>query len=59
MGSDSTQNFTLTVGNAPAFTSAAATTFAVGTAGSFTLAASGFPAPTFSLTGSLPSGRPW
>jgi len=53
---NATQSFTLTVGQAPAITSAASTTFKVGTAGSFTATATGFPAPTFSETGSLPSG---
>ena len=41
---------------APAFTSANSTTFAVGTAGSFTPTASGVPAPTITETGALPSG---
>jgi hypothetical protein len=53
-----TQNFTLTVDQAPAITSAASTTFAVGTSGSFSVTASGYPtAMTYSVTaGSLPSG---
>ncbi len=47
----------VTVGQAPAITSANSTTFTVGQAGSFTFTASGSPAPTFSLSGcSLPSG---
>jgi hypothetical protein len=50
------QSFTLTVDQAPAITSGSATTFTVGSAGTFTVTASGFPAPTFSRTGSLPSG---
>ena len=45
---------------APAFTSANATTFTVGVAGvgpgSFNVTATGFPTPTFSKTGALPSG---
>ena len=41
---------------APAFTSAASTTFTVGTAGSFTVTATGLPAPTLSESGALPSG---
>src|SRR5882724_3894965 len=54
---NATQNFTLTVNQAPAITSANNTTFTVGTAGAFTLTASGFPTTmTFSETGSLPSG---
>ena len=51
-----TQNFTLTVDQAPAITSAASTTFTVGTAGSFTVTASGNPASTFTESGALPSG---
>ncbi len=50
------QNFTLTVNEAPAITSANATTFVVGTNGSFNLTASGFPAPTFSTASALPVG---
>ena len=53
---NATQNFTLTVDQAPAITSANSTTFMVGTAGSFTVVASGNPAVTFSETGALPSG---
>src|SRR5262249_17497884 len=40
----------------PAITSSNTTTFTVGTAGSFTVAATGVPAPTFSETGALPGG---
>ena len=47
--------FSLT-GTAPAITSPASTTFQVGTAGSFTFAATGTVAPTFTLTGALPNG---
>ena len=53
---DGMQNFTLTVNEAPAITSDASATFTVGTAGTLTLSASGFPAPTFSETGPLPGG---
>jgi CSLREA domain-containing protein/uncharacterized repeat protein (TIGR02543 family) len=56
VGSNAVQNFTLTVGQVPAITSAAKTTFTVGTAGIFTMTATGYPAPTFSETGALPSG---
>jgi hypothetical protein len=56
IGSPATQSFTLTVDQGPAITSGASTTFTVGTAGSFSATASGFPAPTFSETGTLPSG---
>ena len=48
---------TVVVNQAPVFTSAAGTTFTVGTPGSFTPTASGFPAPSITHTGgSLPSG---
>ena len=50
------QLFTLTIGQAPVITSITATTFTVGTAGSFTVTASGFPAPTIAESGALPSG---
>jgi hypothetical protein len=56
VGSNATQSFTLTVDQAPAVTSANNTTFTVGSSGSFTATASGYPAPTFSETGALPSG---
>ncbi len=51
-----TQNFTLTVNEAPAITSTNNTTFVAGAAGTFTVTARGFPAPTFSETGALPGG---
>jgi|GEM_PF-3715616 len=44
------------VGTAPAFTSAPTTTFTLGTAGTFTVAASGVPAPAIATGGSLPAG---
>ena len=53
---NATQSFTLTVDQAPAISSAAATTFTVGTAGTFSVTATGTPAPTFSTTSTLPSG---
>jgi hypothetical protein len=56
IGSNATQNFTLTVDQAPAITSASSTTFTAGTAGSFSVTGTGFPSPTFSETGALPSG---
>jgi YVTN family beta-propeller protein len=54
--STATQSFTLTLGQAPAFTSATSTTFAVGKEGYFALGATGTPAPVFTETGNLPSG---
>jgi len=41
---------------APTITSADSATFIVGTAGTFTVTATGTPKPTFALTGTLPSG---
>jgi large repetitive protein len=56
VGSPATQSFTLLVDGAPAITSANATTFAVATAGTFTVTASGVPSPSFTETGALPNG---
>jgi hypothetical protein len=56
VGTDATQDFTLTVNQAPDITSAASATFTVGTAGSLTVIATGYPAPTLSETGALPGG---
>ena len=50
------QTFTLTVNQPPAITSANNAAFQVGAAGTHTVTASGFPAPTFSMTGALPAG---
>ncbi len=51
-----TQNFTLTVNQAPTITSPPATTFTAGTAGSFTVTTGGYPTPTLSESGTLPTG---
>jgi hypothetical protein len=57
VGMDATQSFTLTVNDAPAITSANTTTFTEGTAGTFTVTATGFPTTfTYTLTGALPTG---
>jgi hypothetical protein len=56
VGSPASQSFTLTVDEAPAVTSAAAATFLVGSRGSFTPTATGFPSPTISESGALPGG---
>jgi hypothetical protein len=50
------QSFTLTVTQGPVITSAPGTTFIVGSAGSFAVTANGFPAPTITESGALPSG---
>ena len=53
-GGTSTVNFSIDA--APALTSAASASFTVGTAGSFTVTATGYPAPTLGETGALPAG---
>ena len=55
-GADANQSFLLTVNQAPSITSATGTTFTVGVAGSFSVTASGFPKPTLSESGALPTG---
>ena len=50
------QSFTLTVNEAPNFTSASAATFATGSVGSFAVTCTGFPAGTVSESGALPGG---
>src|SRR5207302_8425596 len=57
VGSDATQNFILTIDEAPAVTSPDNATFVVGVNRSFTVRASGFPVPALSRTGDpLPGG---
>jgi len=59
VGTPANQSFTLTVNNtqaAAAITSANNTTFAVGTAGTFTVTTTGTPTPSLSETGALPNG---
>ncbi len=53
---NASQSFTLTVNEAPAFTSASSATFTTGAAGSFNVTVVGYPAPTVGMTGDLPSG---
>jgi large repetitive protein len=50
-----TQAFTLTVLEAPSFTSSTHATFRAGRAGSFKVTAHGYPAPAFTASGSVPS----
>ena len=50
------QAFTLTVTAAPAITSAPSASFTVGQPVSFTMTASGYPAPKLAETGTLPAG---
>ena len=56
VGSPTVQNFTLTVNQAPAITSATGTTFTVGVAGTFTVTTTGFPTPVDHARGALPAG---
>lgn len=57
IGSNATQNFTLTVNEAPSITSTSQATFAIGVPAAFSLVTRGYPAPTVELTsGSLPDG---
>jgi hypothetical protein len=53
---DATQNFTLTVDQAPSILSGATTTFTVGRASSFTVSTSGYPTPSISDGGITPAG---
>ena len=56
LGANAVQNFTLTVDQGPAITSAGSTTFTVGSQGTFTVLATGVPAPSITQSGTLPSG---
>ncbi len=52
-----TQDFTLTVNEAPAITSDPSAGFLIGVSGNFTVTATGFPRPTYAiLSGTLPAG---
>src|SRR5262249_7127878 len=53
---DATQNFTLTVDQAPAFTSSSSRSFAVSLANTFTITTTGFPNAMIAESGALPSG---
>jgi len=53
---NATLNFTLTIKQPVAFTSAASTTLTTGAAGSFNVTTTGYPAPSFSESGALPTG---
>lgn len=55
-GSPAVQPFALTIDQSPAITSPNQATFTVGTSEDLPLTASGYPAPTWSETGPLPSG---
>jgi hypothetical protein len=55
-GTSTAQTFTLTVSQVPKITSAATATATVGTALSFTVKTSGYPAPAITESGALPGG---
>src|SRR4029077_20871555 len=50
------QSFTLTVGTLPSITSVNSAQLVVGAAGTTTVSTSGFPAPSLTESGTLPSG---
>src|SRR5204863_9270381 len=56
IGTPANHSFALNVNQVAAITSANNTTFAVGTAGTFTVTTTGTPTPSLSETGALPSG---
>lgn len=56
VGTDSTQNFTLTINQVPTCTSADSVTFTAGRAGAFEISCFGYPSPSISVTGALPDG---
>ncbi|QMU79567.1 hypothetical protein GXW83_31545 [Streptacidiphilus sp. PB12-B1b] len=51
-----TQDFTLTVSSTPAVSSPATAAFSTGTAGSYPVTSTGYPAPVLTESGALPSG---
>jgi hypothetical protein len=51
-----TETYTLKVDEAPTITSASSTTATIGSALSFQVTSTGYPAPSYNLTGTLPSG---
>ncbi len=53
---NATQTFTVVVGQAPTFTSAASTSFDAGSVGTFAVTATGYPAPSLGVVGTLPTG---
>jgi hypothetical protein len=56
IGSDSVQYFNLNVDYPPTFPNPNSTTFTVGQSGSLAVVAGGYPAPTVTVTGNLPTG---
>jgi hypothetical protein len=56
VGANAIQNFILTIGQTAAITSASSAVFTVGSVGSFTVVATGFPSAFFEESGALPEG---
>jgi len=56
VGTNATQNFTLAINLGPAITSGSSTTFTEQVPGSFLVTTLGFPVPTLTYTGQLPTG---
>lgn len=56
VGTPATQSFTLRVNQAAAITSPPVAAFVAGIPGTFNIAANGFPVPSLTLSGALPSG---
>jgi Putative Ig domain/Bacterial Ig domain len=56
VGTNATQGLTVVINEAPAITSASSTGFNAGVFAAFTVTTTGFPTPTLSETGALPSG---
>ncbi len=56
VGANAVQSFTLTVNQAPVFTSANSAVFTIGVAGSFTVTTAAYPTPSITETGHLPTG---
>ena len=56
VGSPASQSFTLTVNESPTITSSNSAAFTLGTSGLFGVLTTGFPAPSITETGALPTG---
>jgi cyclophilin family peptidyl-prolyl cis-trans isomerase len=56
IGTAATQNFSITVNQVPAITSSAPSSGVLGTAYNYSYTATGAPVPTYSMTGTLPTG---
>lgn len=56
VGSNAMQTFTLTVNQSPVITSASSAVFTIGVAGSFTVKTTGYPYPSLTASGHIPTG---